>query len=60
MKNNIFLKFWYKFFNKQAYQDLKNYHRTELTVQIFKSKFEQQINQIQTKIDNQKKLSFLP
>ncbi len=59
MKNNIFLKFWYKFFNKQAYQDLKNYHRTELTVQIFKSKFEQQINQIQTKIDNQKKLSFL-
>ncbi len=59
MKNNYFLKYWYKFFNKQAYLDLKNTRRTELTIKIFKSKFEEQINQIQKKIKNQNKLSFL-
>ena len=59
MKNNFFLKFWYKLFNKQAYLDLKNTSRTELTIKLFKSKYEEQINQIQKKIKNQKKISFL-
>ncbi len=56
---NFFLKYWYKFFNKRAYLDLKNDSRTKLTVKIFKSKYEEQINQIQKKIKNQNKLSFL-
>tara|TARA_B100000575_G_C23076614_1_gene620151 strand:- start:462 stop:1382 length:921 start_codon:yes stop_codon:yes gene_type:complete len=59
MKYNYFLKYWYKFFNKQAYLDLKNISRTESTVRIFKSKYEDQIDQIQNKIKNQSKLSFL-
>ena len=59
MKNNFFLKFWYKLFNKQAYLDFKNTTRTELTIRLFKSKYEEQINQIQKKIKNQKKISFL-
>ena len=59
MKNNYFLKYWYKFFNKQAYLDLKNDSRTKLTVKIFKTKYEEQINQIQKKIKDQKNISFL-
>ena len=59
MEMNFFLKYWYKFFNKRAYLDLKNDSRTKLTVKIFKSKYEEQINQIQKKIKNQNKLSFL-
>ena len=52
-------KYWYKFFNKQAYLDYKNANRTESTVRIFKSRYEDQINQIQKKIQNQNKLTFL-
>ena len=59
MKYNYFLKYWYKFFNKQAYLDYKNANRTESTVRIFKSRYEDQINQIQKKIQNQNKLAFL-
>jgi len=59
MKYNYFLKYWYKFFNKQAYLDYKNANRTESTVRIFKSRYEDQINQIQKKIQNQNKLTFL-
>ena len=59
MKYNYFLKYWYKFFNKQAYLDLKNTSRTESTVKIFTSKYAEQINQIQKKINSQSKLSFM-
>lgn len=58
MKNN-FLKYWYKLFDKQAYLNFKNTSRTELTIKLFKSKYEEQIYQIQKKIKNQKKISFL-
>ena len=58
MKNN-FLKYWYKLFDKQAYLNFKNTRRTELTIKLFKSKYEEQINQIQKKIKDQKKISFL-
>ncbi len=55
----FFLKHWYKFFNKQAYFNLKNELRTQATVKLFKSEYEEQINLIQNKIKKQKNLSFL-
>ncbi len=57
MKN--FLKYWYKLTNKKAYYDLKNIQNIKKTVKIFQSKYENSINQIQKKIENQKTLSFL-
>lgn len=55
---NIFIKIFYKLFNKQAYLTIKNSERTIETKKIFEAKYEDQINQIQKKINNQKKLSF--
>ena len=57
MKNN-FLKYWYKLFDKQAYLDFKNTSRTELTIKLFKSKYEEQIYQIQKKSKIKKKYHF--
>ena len=57
MKN--FLKYWYKFADKKAYYDLKNIKNIKKTVETFQTKYENSINQIQKKIENQKTLSFL-
>ena len=47
---NFFFKYWYKFTNKQSYQDLKNFERSKKDLKIFKEKFENEINKIQKKI----------
>ncbi len=59
MKNNFFLKYWFKFFNKRAYFSLKNDLRTKATARLFDSKFAEEINLIHEKIKNQKNLTFL-
>ena len=56
---NFFFKYWYKFTNKQSYQDLKNFERSKKDLKIFKEKFENEINKIQKKIKIKKELSFL-
>ena len=59
MSINTLLKYFYKFTNKKTYNDMKHLQRTEESVKIYKSKFESSINEIQSKINNQKSLSFL-
>ena len=56
---NFFFKYWYKFTNKQSYQDLKNFERFKKDLKIFEEKFENEINKIQKKIKTKKELSFL-
>ena len=53
------LKYWYKFTDKQSYQNLKNFERSKKDLKIFKEKFENEINKIQKKIKTKKELSFL-
>ena len=55
----FFLKYWYKFADKQSYQDLKNFERSKKDLKIFKEKFENEINKIQKKIKTKKELLFL-
>ncbi len=58
MKNTL-LKYFYKFINKQKYNDIKNIERTKNSVDVFRAKYESQINEIQNKINTKKNLSFL-
>jgi len=59
MKNNFLIKYWYKLTNKQAYRDFKNSKSSEESLNLFKSKFENHINEIEKKIKSKKELSFL-
>ena len=59
MKNNFLIKYWYKLTNKRAYRDFKNSKSREENLNLFKSKFENHINEIEKKIKSKKELSFL-
>ena len=50
---------WYKIFNKQKYQSIKNFEKIEYNKKIFKEKYEKYIEDIQEKIKSKKELSFL-
>jgi len=57
---NISLKkIWFKFTNKQKYQDYKTFQKKEKNIKIFKDKYENEINSIQKKINEKRELSFL-
>ena len=59
MLNNFLLKFWYKVFDKSKYQDIKYKNRLADKVKYYNSQIYNQILEIQKKIENNKKLSFL-
>ena len=59
MINNFFPKFWYKFFNKLKYQELKNEIRTKNNLEYYNSKIYNQILGIEQNIINKKEISFL-
>ncbi len=52
-------KYYYKLFDNKKYKEIKAENLTEKSVEIFKSKYQGQINGIQSKIKNNKKLTFL-
>ena len=53
------MKLWYKFFNKNKYQDFKNEKRVADNVKYYNSRIYNQILEIQKKIEDNKELSFL-
>ena len=59
MLSNFLTKLWYKIFNKGKYLDLKNEKRTSDRVKYYNSNIYAQILEIQSKIENNKELSFL-
>ena len=59
MLSNFLTKLWYKIFNKGKYLDLKNEKRTSDRVKYYNSNIYDQILEIQSKIENNKELSFL-
>ena len=59
MSSNFLTKLWYKIFNKGKYLDLKNEKRTSDRVKYYNSNIYAQILEIQSKIENNKELSFL-
>ena len=56
---NFFKKYWYKLTSKDNYKKYKYTVGIQKEVKIFKSKFENYINEIQKKIITKKELSFL-
>ena len=59
MSSNFLIKLWYKIFNKGKYLDLKDEKRTTDRVKYYNSNIYAQILEIQSKIENNKELSFL-
>jgi len=58
MKLNL-VKYYYKLFNKQKYQNIKTSEKLEESKKIFKNKYEDYINNIQNIIKEKKIISFL-
>ena len=56
---NLFKKYWYRLTNKKYYHQYKNTVTKQKNYEIFKSNFENYINEIQKKINIKKELSFL-
>ncbi len=52
-------KIWNKITNNQKYQEFKYLKQKEKNIKLFKNKFEEEINQINKKINKQHKLNFL-
>ena len=51
-------KYWYKLIDKKAYYEFKNTQNIEKSAKIFQAKYENSINEIQKRIENQKTLFF--
>ena len=51
-------KIWNKITNNQKYQEFKYLKQKEKNIKLFKNKFEEEINQINKKINKQHKLNF--
>lgn len=57
--NSFLKKYWFKLTNQDNYKQYKIEENVKRDVKIFQTKFETYINEIQNKIKNKKKLSFL-
>ena len=52
-------KYYYKLFNNQKYKDLKKHNVTQKTVEKFFNKYDSYLREIEKKIKNNKKITFL-
>tara|TARA_Y100000590_G_scaffold469849_1_gene660146 strand:+ start:2376 stop:3290 length:915 start_codon:yes stop_codon:yes gene_type:complete len=59
MSGNLFLKLWYKIFNKEKYQDYKYKKNLYKRVEYYNSKIYDKILEIEKNIENNQELTFL-
>jgi len=55
----LFYKIYYKLFNNKKYRTLKEQNAIQKTVKIFKNKYSSYLYEIESKIKNNKKITFL-
>ena len=58
MKSNI-QKYYYKLFDNKKYKRLKEQNKIQKSVEIFENKYKSHIYEIKSKIENNKKITFL-